>query len=280
MQTLKKIFRYFPHYVELLGKRLNGKGNMDPHNNGEYKILRKAIEHTKNNPFVYIDGGANVGENVVQANAYSVELKKPIKIIAIEPVQQTFNILKSNTKPIKAILVNKALGNSMAPLKIQVDPANPCSGSNSALPHYYLKKGVNETVKQTTLDQLTADLKLDRIDFLKLDIEGLELDAIKGAANLLKNGAIDYIQLEYNQTWIKAGSSIEELIEFTSSKGYSLFRIAPNELLRITSYHYTVEDFSYSNLLLVKNSCALPLNCNREVSPATSTAKQKFKSQE
>lgn len=269
MPTLRKFFHYFPHYLELLGKRLNGKGNMNPHRNGEYKVLKKAIFLSKNQPFTYVDAGANIGDNVVQAHCLGMQLNKSIEIIAIEPIKQTFSTLRDNTSSLKATLLNTALGNSLEPLEMQVDPEGPCSGSNSAFSHYYLEDGDTETVSQTTLDQLALDLNLSHIDFLKLDIEGFELNAIFGATKLIKNSAIDFIQLEYNQTWIKANSTIEKLLKFISDKDYSLYRITPNELLKISAYHYTIEDFQYSNLLLARNCCTLPLDCKREVSPAT-----------
>ena len=242
---------------------------MNPKTNGEYKVLRNAIKVSGRKKFIYIDGGANIGESSLKACFFSNRLNKKIQIIAIEPIKETFKALKENTKSIDILLIEKALGSKSKQVKFRVDKEHPCSGRNAALNHYYLNKEGTEIAIQVTLDQLALDLNLTHIDFLKLDIEGLELDAIFGAEKLMSHGAIDYIQLEYNQTWILAKASIEKLLNFISKKKYSLYRIASNELLKISSYHYTIEDFYYSNLLLVREGCPLPLRCLREASPVT-----------
>ena len=51
-------------------------------------------------------------------------------------------------------------------------------------------------VKVLTLDEYCANLSIDEIDFLKIDVEGFEKEVLKGAKNLLKNKKIKYIQLE------------------------------------------------------------------------------------
>jgi hypothetical protein len=37
-----------------------------------------------------------------------------------------------------------------------------------------------EKVPLTTIDKLVAELKLDRVDFIKMDIEGAEVEAVRG----------------------------------------------------------------------------------------------------
>ena len=267
MPSISKLIHYLPYYIEVLSKRLNGKGNMNPEHNGEFRVLKNALRKSSSKEFVYIDGGANIGTNIMQAHEYSMQIKKPVKIIAIEPVSKTFKKLEINTSTISATLINKALGSSNEPLAINTDPNNPCSGSNSAIDHYYLDSSSAEIVPQITLDNLAIDLQIEHIDFLKLDLEGFEMNALLGAKNLIQNELIDYIQLEYNQTWIKAGFSIEILLDIFNKSNYCLYRISPRELLRISVYHYTIEDFYYSNLLLVRQGCPLPLRCQREASP-------------
>ena len=45
--------------------------------------------------------------------------------------------------------------------------------------------GTTMTVRAVTLDALAADLKLDRVDFIKMDIEGAERHALAGARGVL-----------------------------------------------------------------------------------------------
>jgi hypothetical protein len=43
-----------------------------------------------------------------------------------------------------------------------------------------------ERVPLTTIDNLVAELALERVDFIKMDIEGAELNAIRGAAQTIR----------------------------------------------------------------------------------------------
>ena len=73
--------------------------------------------------------------------------------------------------------------------------------------------------------------KIKHVNFLKLDIEGSEYKALMGAKKSLRNGYIDYIQIEYNQTWIKAQATIEKLLFLSKKYNYCLFRIKNSTLI-------------------------------------------------
>ena len=48
-----------------------------------------------------------------------------------------------------------------------------------------------------TLDSICEQEKVDTIHFLKIDVEGHELQTIEGASNLISSGSIDFIQFEF-----------------------------------------------------------------------------------
>ena len=85
--------------------------------------------------------------------------------------------------------------------------------------------------------------KISKIDFLKLDIEGAEYNSLMGASKSLKNGIIDYIQLEYNQTWIRGGGTIEKILGLCERYDYNLYRIDSKKLFSIPSYNSILDDF-------------------------------------
>ena len=80
-----------------------------------------------------------------------------------------------------------------------------------------------------------------------------------GARKSLKNGLIEVIQLEYNQTWIKSGATIEKVLTIANKYNYDLFRINRKYLLEIKKYSYQLEDYVFCNLLMIKKNMKLPL---------------------
>jgi FkbM family methyltransferase len=57
------------------------------------------------------------------------------------------------------------------------------------------------TVRGTSLDAFAEREGLDRINFLKVDVEGHELKAIKGCMRLLSLGRVDVLTFEYGDKW-------------------------------------------------------------------------------
>jgi hypothetical protein len=90
-----------------------------------------------------------------------------------------------------------------------------------------------------TLDRHCADEKLDRIDFLKIDVEGFELGVIQGARGLLGARRIERILLEIgDKTCATAGVAPIELLNELESHGYHLHAISPGGevVQRITGF--------------------------------------------
>ncbi len=266
MIRLKKFLKYYDYYLEILAKRISGRGLMDPRTNGEYNLLESIVRNSKDS-ICFIDGGSNVGEHIIKFDSlckkYGISKHS---IIAVEPFPKTINILRKNTSSISYELIEKALGTDESTIKFYSDGIDG-SGSNSALNHYYLNSEDVIEVEQTTIDSIIELYSIPKVNFLKLDIEGFEYNALLGAKSTLSKGIVDYIQLEYNQTWIQGGGSIEKIMQLAESFSYELFRIRKNDLLSITSYNFNLDDFFYCNLLLVKKGCKLPLPSKRKAIP-------------
>ena len=80
-------------------------------------------------------------------------------------------------------------------------------------------------VPTTTLDEFTSKNQIDRIDFLKIDVEGFELEVLKGASRLLASKKVKAMLFEANRRVLKS-------IGKTAAPIYDLLR----------SYSYCVTD--------------------------------------
>jgi FkbM family methyltransferase len=78
-------------------------------------------------------------------------------------------------------------------------------------------------VPTTILDQQTEESGIERLDFIKIDIEGAELAALRGAERTIRRFR-PKLAVEYNQgTARRAGTSMEELDDLLESYGYDRF---------------------------------------------------------
>ena len=104
------------------------------------------------------------------------------------------------------------------------------------------------TVATVTIDDYCSFKKIDEIDFVKLDIEGAEWDAIQGAARMLEEKRIKYIQIEYGAHYMLNNYKFKDLIKFVNGFGYKVYSIDV-EGLEFTVDNF-VEDYRFENFII------------------------------
>ena len=125
---------------------------------------------------IVLDCGANVGVTVRVWLAAGAK-----QIVAIEPAPENIECLRRNFKDEiatgRVIVYPKGVWDKDEIMPMQIDPSN--SAADSFLIH---RQGGTEVrgVPLTTIDKLVSELKLERVDFIKMDIEGAEPRAIVG----------------------------------------------------------------------------------------------------
>ena len=132
----------------------------------------------------FIDGGANIGFFSLIASKI---VGKTGTVFSFEPTPLTHNYLKKNTNINNASNVTISrygLSSSKKQLPFQMF-GNP--EGNSIISDKACKlTDENEIIQINTIsiDEFCTENKISRIDLIKLDIEGQELEAIKGAKKL------------------------------------------------------------------------------------------------
>ena len=263
ISKIKKLIEFFPYYLEVFAKKLSGRGIMDPEKNGEFIVLEKIIKNAKKK-VCFFDGGANLGKHTLKFLSLCETYQKEYELYAVEPFPNTYKKLVESIKYKNNKILNISLGNKKEKVKFYFN-SEETSGSNSTIPHHYLNNVIE--VNQDTIDNIIKEFKIDKIDFLKLDIEGSELNALDGAKDALKLNLINYIQLEYNGTWINGGGSLRKVYDLCALYDYQLFIITKKHLLSIPSYHLLLDDFYFSNLLLIKKNLDKLLPVKRKAMP-------------
>jgi len=125
-------------------------------------------------PKLIVDGGANAGyASVYFANKYS-----GARVVAIEPEETNFEILRANTSSYSNIkIAQAAIWNRRAFMKIE----NP---QDSKWTFRVVESECEENgIPAVTVDEIMQSCNANRIDILKLDIEGAEKEVFsQGAA--------------------------------------------------------------------------------------------------
>lgn len=121
---------------------------------------------------VFLDAGAYDGDTFFEFS--SRVNNKYNKYIAIEPDPKNFELIKFNLKTSKNVIIEPfAVGDKHEFLNFNSTGGEGASINNEG----------NILVECVTIDE---KYKLDKPTFLKFDIEGAELDALKGAINVIK----------------------------------------------------------------------------------------------
>jgi FkbM family methyltransferase len=82
-------------------------------------------------------------------------------------------------------------------------------------------------VECVTLDAFVADQGIDRLAFVKIDVEGWELSVLRGAAHTL-NTLGPAVVFEYDPAYVaRCGGSGDELAACLADAGYRLFALDP-----------------------------------------------------
>ena len=142
------------------------------------------------NPFI-IDCGSNIGLSVL----FFKMLYPDCRIIAFEPNNDTFRVLSDNVNnnnlaDIK--LINKALNSVKGIKKFYFKSDQPGHGRSSLIERDFLSRSIEVD------SVLLSDYIEQKVDFLKMDIEGAEISVIKELAKNKKLELINEMIIEYH----------------------------------------------------------------------------------
>jgi len=153
-------------------------------------------------------------------------------------------------------IVNVALGQSAGEATLYADSNASALGSltKRQLDHVGIDFGVSEQVSVETLDEAVADRGIKRVDLLKIDVEGHELDVLNGAKDLFKRRAIGVVQFEFGGTNLDTHTTLRDFFHYFERCRYAIHIIRPNATTwPLGQYREIYEQYRFSNYL------ALPL---------------------
>jgi FkbM family methyltransferase len=223
-------------------------GLSEVNESGELSVLahlaKKVASSQGTGTITVFDVGANKGDYAIAINTV---LGERASIYSFEPSKPTFFELKKNTAKIPSIhLYNSGLSSKPQNLDLYYD--NKGSGLASVYKRGLasIEMSEKEEVSFTTLDIFCKENSIDRIDLLKMDVEGHELDILKGAEETLASGKIKSLQFEFGGCNIDSRTYFKDFHKLLCNK-YRIYRVLQNGLREIKSYSEFDEIFTTVN---------------------------------
>lgn len=190
---------------------------------------------------VIFDVGANVGLYSLAAAASH----PGAAIHAFEPTPELVERFRTNIalnqfdhNAVNAIAVGQQSGEIYLHYSGVKDGAN--EGMNYVSPE--TGRATDCIVPMISLDDYCQQQQIGSIDLLKIDIEGHEYNALRGAENLLRQSAIDCIFMELNSWAVeRSGHTLSDIITLLSDYDYRFYEIHNDHLVEISDRRLLVD---------------------------------------
>ena len=130
---------------------------------------------------VVLDLGGYVGMFTVKA---SVAVGATGKVVTVEPSPESYKMMESNCQGLdNVLLVKKAVAAENGKARLYY------SGSTISLYNsLVIKRKDYIEVETITVDDLVEELGLDKVDIVKMDVEGATMEVLKGMQKTLEKG--------------------------------------------------------------------------------------------
>jgi FkbM family methyltransferase len=221
---------------------------------GELALIQRVINLGIDEMF---DVGANIGQ-------YSnIFLKSSnARIFAFEPMEGSFKkLLSIKLQNNRLVPFNLALGAYEYETDIffgsETDQLATISPEVLQIPYVGKNNSRSKRINVRTLDQVFLEIqnqyKVSKLDCIKIDTEGFELDVLKGASRVLDEIKPKAIILEWNWHQLFRGGTLLQIQELLPD--YQAFRVLPYKkgLYPVDTTRPEENIYHYSNYVFVRS---------------------------
>jgi FkbM family methyltransferase len=168
-----------------------------------------------------IDVGANVGYTAI---VFAAALDRGRRVFALEPEPENFAIMQRviarRALEEKIVALRVAAGDHIGEAELAINPTHPGD--------HHIARGISNeatiNVPLTTVDELAFSQKIDRVSFVKIDVQGLELAVSRGMHRLLAENESVCVAFEYTESSARDyGYGMPELFGFYTARQFAIF---------------------------------------------------------
>jgi len=179
-------------------------------------------QHCKEGNVVF-DIGAHIG---IFSYFFAKQVGSAGKVFSFEPAPLTYKMLRHTVEynQLEDIVKTNqlAIADKAGELTFYIYSNSKISSGNSLSPINPAGTPRGITVKTTSLDDFFSSQQLSRLDFIKIDAEGAELDILKGGQQIIRRYK-PYITLEIHpRVLVPADQRMQELYDIIVSFGYTI----------------------------------------------------------
>jgi FkbM family methyltransferase len=233
--------------LERIVQRIQGKGYQPPSLADEVWMARRFLPSSGG---VVFDVGAHRGE-------WTRELLSQAPGVAavhcFEPATVHWPEICAIADP-RVRLVRAAVSDAAGEATLHANEPGSALASLTRrdLGHMGLRFEHAEPVRTLRLDDYLREQAIARVDFLKLDVEGHELAALRGAEDALRRKAIAALAFEFGGCNIDTRVFFRDFWKLLEAYGYGLYRLAPrHRLWPVEAYSEETENFLFANYFAV-----------------------------
>lgn len=206
---------------------------------------------------VIFDVGANVGEFSLSL----IEAFPGAEIWAFEPNPNTYSVLLRRLDGCGVRCVNLGLGSRTGKLTLHTYSHDAVSGHASLYRDvfkFYEGYGIKGADKLEsfecdigTIDAFVEQNGIRQVDFMKIDVEGHELEVLKGALESLRTDKISAIQFEFTDCNVTSRVYLKDFYDLLN--GFGFYRLNTLGLIPLGQYATRNEIFQFQNILAIRN---------------------------
>ncbi len=192
------------------------------HEFNEMRFLNKFLKEN----MTFVDVGANQGEFAL----FAAKRVSKGSVLAFEPMSLYFDRLVSNVSlnrldNVKCLRLGLSDRSGEVPIYFNEDDELNNEGNASLFPQGE-KEGEKEVITLATLDEMVKEHGIEKVDFIKIDVEGNEWPVLRGAEQVLRKFK-PVLMVELNaETATNAGYEIGDMVSWLQSLGYNPFQMS------------------------------------------------------
>jgi FkbM family methyltransferase len=243
----KKYQRFFDKLYHFSKYGRNIGSPIDINTSGEIQLIKHLRNRFENKTeIIFFDIGANNGlytDNVMKFLSGNAV----IKCFLFEPQKELYkNLLNRFENNKNVVIINKGCGSKTEDIKLYTFSNIDTLSSAYDTYGWGLKSDGYEIMEIIRIDSYAEEKGINNIDFIKIDVEGYEMEVLRGLGNYVTDKKISVIQFEMGGFNIASRTFFRDYWDLLSPN-YTIHRVLKDGLWPIVGYSTDLEIFDTTN---------------------------------